>query len=106
MRSLFHPYQWIVKTDQWSWKSYSNWNIQKGQEWINVFITLYSFSFFYNTHAQKGDNMTEFPLTIDVLGDILEGSSKNPNGELYGSIHNMGHDFISKALNPKAVNFH
>uniref|UniRef100_A0A182NH37 Tyrosinase copper-binding domain-containing protein n=1 Tax=Anopheles dirus TaxID=7168 RepID=A0A182NH37_9DIPT len=37
---------------------------------------------------------------IDLLGDIVEASSLTPNRDLYGSLHNMGHNVISYIHDP------
>ncbi|XP_058464646.1 phenoloxidase 8-like [Malaya genurostris] len=37
---------------------------------------------------------------IDVLGDIVEASSLTPNRQLYGSLHNMGHNVIAYVHDP------
>ncbi|ETN67213.1 prophenoloxidase [Anopheles darlingi] len=37
---------------------------------------------------------------IDVLGDVMEASSLTPNRQLYGSLHNMGHNVISYIHDP------
>ncbi|XP_055918390.1 uncharacterized protein LOC129950477 [Eupeodes corollae] len=39
---------------------------------------------------------------IDILGDIIEASSLSPNRQLYGNLHNMGHNLISLAHDPDA----
>ncbi|XP_021955351.1 phenoloxidase 2 [Folsomia candida] len=41
------------------------------------------------------------PLTIDMLGDIIESSSLNPNPQYYGDLHNMGHVIISATHDPE-----
>lgn len=42
------------------------------------------------------------PMTIDLLGDIVEASQRNPNPDLYGSLHNQGHNVISFVHDPDA----
>lgn len=42
------------------------------------------------------------PMTIDLLGDIVEASDRNPNPNLYGSLHNQGHNVISFVHDPDA----
>lgn len=37
---------------------------------------------------------------IDILGDILESSSLTPNRQLYGNLHNMGHNLVSYVHDP------
>uniref|UniRef100_A0A182WQI7 Tyrosinase copper-binding domain-containing protein n=1 Tax=Anopheles minimus TaxID=112268 RepID=A0A182WQI7_9DIPT len=37
---------------------------------------------------------------IDILGDVVEASSLTPNRQLYGSLHNMGHNVISYIHDP------
>ncbi|XP_053676143.1 phenoloxidase 8 [Anopheles nili] len=37
---------------------------------------------------------------IDILGDVVEASSLTPNRQLYGSLHNMGHNVISYVHDP------
>ncbi|KFB47970.1 AGAP006258-PA-like protein [Anopheles sinensis] len=37
---------------------------------------------------------------IDLLGDVLEASSLTPNRQLYGSLHNMGHNVIAYIHDP------
>ncbi len=41
------------------------------------------------------------PLTIDMLGDIVEASSLNPNPQYYGDLHNMGHVMIAASHDPE-----
>ncbi|EAA10758.2 AGAP006258-PA [Anopheles gambiae str. PEST] len=37
---------------------------------------------------------------IDILGDVVEASSLTPNAQLYGSLHNMGHNVIAYVHDP------
>lgn len=37
---------------------------------------------------------------IDILGDLVESSDLSPNAELYGSLHNMGHNVIAYSHDP------
>lgn len=37
---------------------------------------------------------------IDTLGNILEASSITPNRQLYGNLHNMGHNIVSYVHDP------
>lgn len=37
---------------------------------------------------------------INILGDILEASSLSPNRQLYGNLHNMGHNLVSYVHDP------
>lgn len=37
---------------------------------------------------------------IDILGDMIEPSELTPNANLYGSLHNTGHDIISFVHDP------
>lgn len=37
---------------------------------------------------------------IDILGDILEASALTPNRQLYGNLHNLGHNVISYVHDP------
>lgn len=50
-------------------------------------------------------NGTNIPLTpeqgIDILGNIVEACSLSPNRQLYGSLHNNGHDAVSYAHDPE-----
>ena len=39
---------------------------------------------------------------IDILGDLIEASSLTVNRQLYGNLHNMGHNLISLAHDPDA----
>lgn len=38
---------------------------------------------------------------IDILGNIVEACSLSPNRQLYGSLHNNGHDAIAYAHDPE-----
>lgn len=46
----------------------------------------------------------QIPLTesngISILGDIVEASSLSPNRQLYGNLHNLGHNVISYIHDP------
>ncbi|OXA54751.1 Phenoloxidase 3 [Folsomia candida] len=42
-----------------------------------------------------------FALTLDVLGNMHEGSDLTPNFDVYGTVHNMGHLFIAQLTNSK-----
>uniref|UniRef100_A0A8D8QNQ3 Phenoloxidase 2 n=1 Tax=Cacopsylla melanoneura TaxID=428564 RepID=A0A8D8QNQ3_9HEMI len=35
------------------------------------------------------------PVSVDLLGNMIQPSSSTPNGELYGNAHNMGHNNIA-----------
>lgn len=37
---------------------------------------------------------------ISILGDILEASALSPNQQLYGNLHNMGHNVIAYVHDP------
>lgn len=37
---------------------------------------------------------------IDILGDVIESSSLSPNPQLYGSLHNMGHNVVAYSHDP------
>lgn len=37
---------------------------------------------------------------INILGDILEASAISPNRQLYGNLHNMGHNVIAYVHDP------
>lgn len=37
---------------------------------------------------------------IDILGDMLESTDLSPNRQLYGNLHNMGHNLISFVHDP------
>jgi hypothetical protein len=37
---------------------------------------------------------------IDILGDLVEASSLTPNRDLYGSLHNTGHDMLAFCHDP------
>ncbi|XP_055838202.1 phenoloxidase 2-like [Episyrphus balteatus] len=39
---------------------------------------------------------------IDILGDLIEASALTVNRQLYGNLHNMGHNLISLAHDPDA----
>lgn len=39
---------------------------------------------------------------IDILGNMIESSSLTPNRQLYGSLHNMGHNVIAYSHDPDA----
>lgn len=39
---------------------------------------------------------------IDTLGNIVEACSLSPNRQLYGNLHNQGHNVISYAHDPEA----
>ncbi|KAK5638831.1 hypothetical protein RI129_013126 [Pyrocoelia pectoralis] len=49
--------------------------------------------------AGKMIPLTEFE-GIDILGDIIESSTKSPNRPFYGDIHNMGHIFLAYIHDP------
>jgi len=36
----------------------------------------------------------QVPLTIDILGNMMESSILSPNREFYGNLHNMGHNLV------------
>lgn len=38
---------------------------------------------------------------IDILGNVIESSALTPNRQLYGSIHNIGHNIISYVHDPE-----
>lgn len=46
----------------------------------------------YGTNRQIPLNETN---GINILGDIVEASSLSPNRQLYGNIHNIGHNIIA-----------
>lgn len=37
---------------------------------------------------------------IDILGNVIESSSLSPNRQLYGNLHNLGHNIISYVHDP------
>lgn len=39
---------------------------------------------------------------IDILGNMIESSTLTPNRQLYGSLHNMGHNIIAYSHDPDA----
>uniref|UniRef100_A0A1E1WIY6 tyrosinase n=2 Tax=Pectinophora gossypiella TaxID=13191 RepID=A0A1E1WIY6_PECGO len=41
------------------------------------------------------------PLTIDMLGNMLESSILSPNPQLYGTVHNNGHSFSAYMHDPQ-----
>lgn len=40
------------------------------------------------------------PLTIDILGNIMEASDLSPNRTYYGDFHNAGHLFTAYVHDP------
>ncbi|KAJ2942877.1 hypothetical protein O0L34_g15067 [Tuta absoluta] len=51
-------------------------------------------------HATLPDG-SRLPLTIDILGNMLESSILSPNQQLYGSVHNNGHTFSAYMHDPQ-----
>lgn len=40
---------------------------------------------------------------INILGDVLEASALSPNRQLYGSLHNVGHNIIAYVHDPNGT---
>lgn len=45
-------------------------------------------------------NGQRLPLTIDILGNIMEASDLTPNRTYYGDFHNAGHLFTAYMHDP------